>query len=56
VLARDDQRANAKSVMGLLLLCGSKGTRVTVIATGADARDAVDAIGLLIASRFGESS
>ncbi len=53
-LEKDGQRANAKSVMGVLLLCGAKGTRVTVHAAGEDASAAVDAIGKLIASRFGE--
>lgn len=55
-LEKDGQRANAKSVMGVLLLCGAKGTRVSVIADGDDADQAVDAIGALIASRFGEES
>jgi phosphocarrier protein HPr len=50
----DGQTANAKSVMGVLLLCGSMGTVVEVRATGAQAAQAVDAIGALIASRFGE--
>src|SRR5690606_26436629 len=53
-LEKDGQRANAKSVMGVLLLCGAKGTRVTVHAEGEDAAAAVDAIGALIAARFGE--
>jgi phosphocarrier protein len=53
-LVKDGQRANAKSVMGVLLLCGAKGTKLTVEAIGADAQDAVDAIGRLIADRFGE--
>lgn len=50
----DGQSANAKSVMGMLLLCGSMGTSIEVQATGADADAAVRAIGELIASRFGE--
>lgn len=50
----DGQSANAKSVMGVLLLCGSMGTVIEARATGAQAREAVDAIGELIASRFGE--
>ncbi|MGO9835600.1 MAG: HPr family phosphocarrier protein [Polyangiaceae bacterium] len=54
-IARDDQSANAKSVMGVLLLCGSKGTMVDVHATGDQAEECVTAIGDLIASRFGES-
>lgn len=50
------QNANAKSVMGVLLLCGSKGTLVDVAATGERAQECVDAIGTLIAERFGEPS
>lgn len=53
-LEKDGQRANAKSVMGVLLLCGAMGTRVTVMAEGEDAEQAVQAIGELIANRFGE--
>jgi phosphocarrier protein len=51
----DGQSANAKSVMGVLLLCGSMGTVVEVRAAGAQAEAAVGAIGELIAARFGES-
>lgn len=54
VLSRDDQRANAKSVMGVLLLCGSKGTRIKVEADGDRADEAVQAIDSLVAGRFGE--
>jgi phosphocarrier protein len=53
-IARDDQSANAKSVMGVLLLCGSKGTVVDVHASGERAEECVQAIGNLIADRFGE--
>ncbi|MBX3200302.1 MAG: HPr family phosphocarrier protein [Labilithrix sp.] len=56
VVSHGDQNANAKSVMGVLLLCGSKGTVVEVAASGARARECVDAIGELIAGRFGEPS
>lgn len=55
-LAHQGQSANAKSVMGVLLLCGSKGTVVEVTATGAQSEECVKAIGELIASRFGEPS
>lgn len=50
----DGESANAKSVMGVLLLCGSKGTVVEVEARGEQAEQAVQAIGKLIADRFGE--
>lgn len=50
----DGQEANAKSVMGVLLLCGAPGTVIEVKARGDGSQDAVDAIGRLIADRFGE--
>lgn len=53
-LEKDGHRANAKSVMGVLLLCGGKGSHVTVHARGNDAEEAVTALGQLIADRFGE--
>ncbi len=56
VVSNGGQNANAKSVMGVLLLCGSKGTVVEVTATGARAEECVSAIGQLIAERFGEPS
>jgi phosphocarrier protein HPr len=55
-ISRDDQAANGKSVMGVLLLCGSKGTVLDVRASGEKAQECVDALGALIASRFGEPS
>jgi phosphocarrier protein HPr len=54
VAGPDGQEANAKSVMGVLLLCGSQGTVLEVKAKGDQAREAIDAIGKLIAGRFGE--
>ena len=53
-LEKDGQVANAKSVMGVLLLCGSRGTQIEVEARGAQASEAVAAIGRLIADKFGE--
>lgn len=55
-VAHQGQVANAKSVMGVLLLCGAKGTVVDVTATGDQADACVKAIGELIAGRFGEPS
>jgi phosphocarrier protein HPr len=54
IVGPDGEGANAKSVMGVLLLCGSMGTVVDVRATGERASEAVAAIGELIAGRFGE--
>ena len=53
VVSRAGQAANAKSVMGVLLLCGSKGSLLDVEATGELARDAVTEIGRLIDDRYG---
>jgi phosphocarrier protein HPr len=53
-VSREDQTANGKSVMGVLLLCGSIGTVIEVRATGERAEECVEAIGKLIADRFGE--
>jgi len=55
VTGPDGESANAKSVMGVLLLCGSRGTKIEVLARGAQAREVVDAIGRLIADKFGEA-
>lgn len=52
----DGQSVSAKSVMGVLLLCGSKGTVIEVAAQGERAQEAIDAIGALIADRFGEDA
>jgi phosphocarrier protein HPr len=54
VAGPDGQSANAKSVMGVLLLCGSMGTTIEVRAHGDDPQAVVDAVGRLIADRFGE--
>jgi phosphocarrier protein HPr len=55
-ISREGQKANAKSVMGVLLLCGAKGTFLEVTARGPASEEAVQAIGTLIASKFGESA
>ncbi len=53
-VSRDGQVANAKSVMGVLLLCGSQGTSLDVEAMGEHAEQAVREIGALIDGLFGE--
>jgi phosphocarrier protein len=54
IAAEGAEEVNAKSVMGVLLLCGAMGTWVQIRATGEGADEAVAAIGELIAERFGE--
>jgi phosphocarrier protein len=54
-IGRNGQKVNGKSIMGVMLLAASKGTRITVYADGEDAEDAVQRIGDLIACRFEEA-
>lgn len=51
---KDGVRADAKSIMGVLTLAAEQGSNVTVIASGPDAKQAVEAIGKLIHDKFGE--
>jgi len=51
---RDGPKVNAKSILGVLLLEGVQGTAVRVMAEGLDAREAVQSIGELVESGFGE--
>jgi phosphocarrier protein HPr len=53
-LTRNGRRVNAKSIMGVMMLAAGKGATVTVEAEGADAPEALAAIGRLIADKFGE--
>ena len=53
-LSKEGQLARATSVIELLLLCGNAGSTVEVVASGPDASQAVEAIGKLIAEKFGE--
>ena len=51
----NDREADAKSIMRVMMLAASKGAHIEVVAQGADAAEAVDAIERLVASRFDES-
>ena len=51
---RDDQDANAKSIMRVMMLAASRGTTLRLEALGEDAEQAVAALVDLIADRFGE--
>jgi phosphocarrier protein HPr len=54
-LERDGRRVNAKSIMGVMMLAASHGTKLVIETDGEDAEAALQAILDLIASRFGES-
>jgi phosphocarrier protein HPr len=53
-IARDGRRVNAKSIMGVMMLAAGPGAIVMVDAEGPDEQAALEAIGALITSRFGE--
>jgi len=53
-LERDGRRVNAKSIMGVMMLAASQGTKLAIETEGEDAEPALQAIIELIASRFGE--
>jgi phosphocarrier protein len=53
-IAKNGRRVNAKSIMGVMMLAAGPGSTVTVDAEGPDEEQAIEAIGALIASRFGE--
>lgn len=50
-----EKKANADSVMALLMLASNQGKQVTVEASGLQAEEALDAICQLISNKFDES-
>jgi phosphocarrier protein HPr len=54
-IVRDDLEVNAKSIMGVMMLAAECGATITLRATGDDAEGALDALGAVIANKFGES-
>lgn len=53
-VSRGRSSANAKSIMGVMMLAAACGARLTVEARGADGRKAVEAVVRLIENKFGE--
>ena len=53
-VARDGMSASGDSIMGLLMLAGSRGTSIEVKTSGPEAEKLADAIEALVANRFGE--
>lgn len=53
-LEKDGERVNGKSIMGVMMLAASQGTKVRIIADGDDANDALNALGELLSNKFGE--
>ncbi|QPT40252.1 Phosphocarrier protein HPr [Oligella ureolytica] len=53
-ISRAEQRVNAKSIMGVMMLAAGKGVTVVVDADGADAAAALEAIKNLFDNKFDE--
>jgi phosphocarrier protein len=53
-IERNGRRVNAKSIMGVMMLAASKGSTVSLEATGEDEAVAMEALIALINNRFGE--
>jgi phosphocarrier protein len=53
-LAREAVEVNGKSIMGIMMLAASKGTKIRLTVEGADEDEAMQTIGALIVDGFGE--
>ncbi len=53
---KDENRVDALSIMGLLMLAASKGSTIEIEAEGSQAQDAVEALVALVNDRFGEEA
>jgi len=53
-IAKNGQKVNGKSIMGVMMLAASRGTELLIMASGADEVEAADSLEHLVADRFGE--
>ncbi len=53
-LLRNGRKVNAKSIMGVMMLAASKGSKIEIETSGADEQAAQDALIALINNKFGE--
>ncbi|MGJ8676727.1 MAG: HPr family phosphocarrier protein [Akkermansiaceae bacterium] len=49
---KDDEQADGKSIMGLMMLAAGYGSVLTITTEGEDANPALDALGALISKNF----
>ena len=55
-LRKDGREVSGKSIMGVMMLAAGLGSRITIVAEGADAEVALDRIEALFADKFGEGA
>lgn len=53
-IEKDGERVNGKSIMGLMMLAAGKGSKLHIVAEGADADKVVAELDNLVQTRFGE--
>ena len=53
-LEKDGERVNGKSIMGVMMLAASKGSRLRIVVDGRDAEEAIEALKKLFEDKFGE--
>jgi len=53
-LEKDGLEVNGKSIMGILMLAVSKGSKITLKVNGKDSAQAIQVLGRLIEDKFGE--
>jgi phosphocarrier protein len=53
-LEKDGLEVNGKSIMGILMLAASKGSRITLRVEGKDSAEAIQTLSQLFEDKFGE--
>ena len=53
-ISRGERRVNGKSIMGVMMLAAGLGSEITLEAEGDRDQEAIDALLVLIADKFGE--
>lgn len=53
-IEKDGLEADAKNILGILMLAASQGSKIVIRAEGGDAKEAVNELGRLIEEGFGE--
>jgi phosphotransferase system HPr (HPr) family protein len=56
LLEYNDDKVNAKSLLGILTLAASVGNEITIIASGEDEKEAIDKIVQLFNNKFDEEN
>ena len=54
MIEKDGVEVNGKSIMGILMLAASRGSKITVRVEGSDAAEALQTLEKLIENKFGE--